>query len=76
MLNLAKLELAKLGHRMSEDGQEHEEDPIPQQVKDTDRINLGTVVQTCGDTKLVQKLLKSHETNTGIKVRRINKNQS
>ena len=49
---------------------------LPEVVEDSDRVNLGSVVQSCLEPKLFTKLIKNFERESGVKVRRVNKNQS
>ena len=53
-----------------------EEAELPALVEDTDRVNLGAVVQTCTETRMLNKLIKNFEKETGLKVRKVNRNQS
>ena len=49
---------------------------VPMHVQDSDRVNLGTVVSSCQEKGLLNKLLKNIEKEMGIKVRKVNKTQS
>ena len=53
--------------------QEGEQD-LPKQIEDIDRVNLGTVVSTARDFKLLTQMIKSFENQTGSKIRKVNKN--
>lgn len=46
---------------------------LPKTVEDVDRVNLGNVV-SASQVKLFPKLVKAFEKDTGLKMRRINKN--
>ena len=50
-----------------------QEAELPKTIEDIDRVKLGNVV-TAATPKLFNKLLKSFETETSLKMRKINKN--
>jgi len=47
---------------------------LPELVDDNDRVNLGAVVATCVDFKLFNKAIKNFEKESGVKIRKVNKN--
>ena len=81
LLTAGKLELATVNGNsdpvftQQRDSIEHAGD-VPMHVQDSDRVNLGTVVSTCQEKGLLNKLLKTIEKEMGIKVRKVNKTQS
>ena len=53
-----------------------DEQDLPTNIEDTDRVNLGTVIATSREFRLLNKMVKSFEQETGTKVRKVNKNQA
>lgn len=51
-----------------------DEQDLPANIEDTDRVNLGTVIATSREFRLLNKMVKSFEQETGTKVRKVNKN--
>jgi hypothetical protein len=49
------------------------EGELPVSVQDTDKVNLGTVVSSCTEMRLLNKLIKNYEKETGNKIRKVNK---